>query len=38
MNSFFYLLKKASNNNLNQLEFIIGLGKYTEKKFNTLIN
>lgn len=37
MSSFFYLLKKASNNNINQLEFIINLGKYIEKKFNTTI-
>lgn len=38
ISSFFYLLKKASNNTINQLEFTIGLGKYTEKKFNTTIN
>lgn len=34
-NSFFYLLKKASANNINQLEFIINLGKYICTKFNT---
>lgn len=36
---FFYLLKKASNNTINQLEFTIGLGKYTEKNLTPqLIN
>ncbi|MBA5849864.1 CotS family spore coat protein [Clostridium sp. cel8] len=34
-NSFFYLLKKASNNTETQLKFIIEFGKYVEKKFNT---
>ncbi|KAA8672932.1 CotS family spore coat protein [Clostridium sp. HV4-5-A1G] len=33
-NSFFYLLKKASSNCINQLEFTIEFGKYVEKKFN----
>ncbi|MFL0195831.1 CotS family spore coat protein [Clostridium sp. WILCCON 0269] len=36
MSSFFYLLRKASNNNIEQLEFVVGLGKYAEKKFNTI--
>ncbi|MBP2033050.1 CotS family spore coat protein [Clostridium algifaecis] len=36
-NSFFYLLKKASGNNMNQLEFIIDFGKYICKKFKTQI-
>ncbi|MBR9647898.1 CotS family spore coat protein [Clostridium tyrobutyricum] len=35
--SFFYLLKKASNNNINQMNFIINLGRHVEKKFNTKI-
>ncbi|OAA92473.1 CotS family spore coat protein [Clostridium coskatii] len=35
-NSFYYLLKKCSNN-INQFKFIISLGKYVEKKFHTII-
>lgn len=33
-NSFFYLLKKSSNSCIHQLQFIIGLGRYVERKFN----
>lgn len=36
-NSFFYILKKTSDNTAAQLEFIIQFGKYVEKKFNTML-
>ncbi len=36
-NSFFYLLKKATNKDTEHLDFIINFGKYIENKFNTKI-
>ncbi|WP_446898760.1 CotS family spore coat protein [Clostridium sp. LBM24168] len=36
-NSFFYILKKASDNTNAQLKFIIEFGRYIEKKFDTIL-